>query len=387
MIVQTEMDLAKLHFDPQNPRLSKAIRSDYSEENVLNYMIRSGNVVELMQSIGEMGFSEAEPLLVAPREGDSGNYVVVEGNRRLAALKLLSSTKIAKIRKLTIEETIKNAKHKPQRVPVLIYDNRNQILDYLGYRHITGVKDWGALEKARYLRQLYDKHIETEKEERIYSVLAKMIGSKSDYVARLLLSLKLYDTANEEAFFGIDIDEDNFNFSFIPTMLSYSNMTHYLGLKDSGKLDISTLNKDNLERVFGWVFHPDNALIQDSRQISDLNQIIGSEAACRRLEEGATISEAIIFTRVPSNTFVELLDKAKNSLQTAKDMIEQLSDRPEYSDKKIEDIEKLCRTLRGALSENFGVSDTTAKGELTPEQVARLLELLKQGESHDGAKG
>lgn len=50
------------------------------------------------------------------------------------------------------------SKNAPSVAPCIIYDNEADIIDYLGYRHITGVKDWGALEKARYLDRLYDQH-------------------------------------------------------------------------------------------------------------------------------------------------------------------------------------------------------------------------------------
>ena len=56
------------------------------ENKVIDYMVKYGNVTELMLSIGETGYSEAEPLLVV-KEG-TDKYIVVEGNRRLAALKL-----------------------------------------------------------------------------------------------------------------------------------------------------------------------------------------------------------------------------------------------------------------------------------------------------------
>lgn len=145
--------LNNLKFDAQNPRLPMRLQGVTDENKVIDYMVKYGNVTELMLSIGETGYSEAEPLLVV-KEG-TDKYIVVEGNRRLAALKLLNDSELTKVRIQSINSVVSGAKYIPEEVPCIVYASREDVLDYLGYRHITGVKDWGALEKARYLDQLY----------------------------------------------------------------------------------------------------------------------------------------------------------------------------------------------------------------------------------------
>ncbi len=105
-------------------------------------MLQNGDLPELMASIASTGYSDAEPLLVTP---GLGGFIVVEGNRRLAALKLLHAPELAPLRKKTIAEVAANAKHKDiTNIPVICYEKRQDILDYLGFRHITGVKPWGS---------------------------------------------------------------------------------------------------------------------------------------------------------------------------------------------------------------------------------------------------
>lgn len=166
--------LNNLKFDAQNPRLPMRLQGVTDENKVIDYMVKYGNVTELMLSIGETGYSEAEPLLVV-KEG-TDKYIVVEGNRRLAALKLLNDSELTKVRIQSINSVVSGAKYIPEEVPCIVYASREDVLDYLGYRHITGVKDWGALEKARYLDQLYQIHIKSTPQEKIYQKLAKMIG-------------------------------------------------------------------------------------------------------------------------------------------------------------------------------------------------------------------
>ncbi|MDQ0902754.1 hypothetical protein [Paenibacillus sp. V4I7] len=378
------VSLDKLHFDPQNPRLPKTLIGSEDELKVIDYLNRYGNIVELMQSIGEIGYSEAEPLLVVPKIGYPENFIVVEGNRRLAALKLLSNPELTTLRKKSIAEAKDLAKSIPTVIPVILYNNREEILDYLGYRHITGVKDWGSLEKARYLDQLYVLHINEVGQEQIYSVLAKMIGSRTDYVAKLHTALKLYEMANNDAYYDVDIEEKDFNFSWLTTALSYSDTIAYLGLSSAGDSSLTNLNKEHFAQLFIWLFDPVKRKVEDSRNISELNKILESRPALKKLEQGSTISEALLYTSAPNETFHSLIEKARTSMQSSKNMIEQLSMYPENTIAVIEDIEKLCKSIKGAISENFssnGGGKLAGLEDLTPDQLQKLLRLIeKQGE-------
>lgn len=385
MVQKIKVNLEKLHFDPENPRLPQRLIGSRDEKKVLDFMIKNGNIVELMQSLGETGYSDAEPLLVVPRNGSEvEEYIVVEGNRRLTALKLLSHPELASLRKNVISEAVKSAKHVPKDIPVILYPSRGEILDYLGYRHITGVKDWGALEKARYLDQLYNSHIDNVGSEQIYSVLAKMIGSRTDYVSKLHTALKLYNLANDDAYYGAEIEETDFNFSWLTTALSYSDTVSYLGLSSPGDSSLTGLDKENFVQLFEWMFDPKKKKVEDSRQISDLNQILKSEPARHKLEKGSTISEALLFTSAPNETFHTFIVRAKENLQNSKNMIEQLNKYPDDAVSLLEEIEKLCKTIRGSISENFsdsksGIEKLTDK--LTEDQLKKLLSLIdKQGE-------
>ena len=107
--------LNNLKFDAQNPRLPMRLQGVTDENKVIDYMVKYGNVTELMLSIGETGYSEAEPLLVV-KEG-TDKYIVVEGNRRLAALKLLNDSELTKVRIQSINSVVSGAKYIPEEVP------------------------------------------------------------------------------------------------------------------------------------------------------------------------------------------------------------------------------------------------------------------------------
>ena len=110
-------------------------------------MLLDASIIELMLAIGQSGFFVGEALLVVPVGDDS--FTVIEGNRRLASLKLLSEPELATVQKNKIATVISETTERPVLIPCIIFSTRDEITKYLGYRHITGIKSWGVLAKAR----------------------------------------------------------------------------------------------------------------------------------------------------------------------------------------------------------------------------------------------
>lgn len=347
----TYVNLENLFFDPQNPRLPQALQGIVSEEPVITHMLRDESLVELMKSIGQTGYSTSEPLLVVPV--DNGNHIVVEGNRRLAALKLLADPSKATVRRKAVEEVVRENNQTPTSIPCICYSNRDEILDYLGYRHITGVKSWGALEKARYLRQLYDRHVESVGEARIYSVLAQMIGSRRDYVAKLLTAYSLYERANENAYYGIDITEKDVDFSILSTAISYENIYNYVGLESTGDIDGKNIDDSHLAFLFTCLYDPQKK-IGESRELKQLNAVIGNDYALAEYQAGSSLQIASYYTSEPLEAFQKFLADATKSLENAKGTVERISiddDTLDLLEKKLQVIRKLAISIGGSLKE------------------------------------
>ena len=369
---KTLLGLEKLQFDTQNPRLPLRLQGEKDEKKIIDYMVREGNIIELMASIAEMGYSDAEPLLVTLSA--NGNYTVVEGNRRLTALKLLVTPELSKLRNQSIADIINEAKQIPQSIPCIIYEKRDDILDYLGYRHITGVKDWGAIEKARYFDQLYQSHANEGNKHNIYSQLAKMIGSKPNYVFNIHVSLMLYERATENAYYGLGIEDDDIEFSWLYTIFGYQEIKAFLGIERRYDNSLDTLNEDNLKDLFMWMFSPKKAVITESRQIPKLKEIIASPEARKKLKKGATLEEALLYTSHPQDMFIKMVETARQNLKSAKESIEQLDKIPDEAMQILDEIKKIVRSISGALNENF-----TQKNEINfLENLKENPEMLKQ---------
>src|SRR4051794_3670153 len=77
--------LASLRLDAQNPRIPENRRTGDTAE--LATLLEMGfDAYPVAQSIAELGFFNAEPLIVIPNLDTPGTWIVTEGNRRLTAL-------------------------------------------------------------------------------------------------------------------------------------------------------------------------------------------------------------------------------------------------------------------------------------------------------------
>ncbi|WP_338617193.1 hypothetical protein [Achromobacter sp. E1] len=85
--------ISKLHFDLQNPRFSNLA----DERDALHAFcsgLHAAKTVRLAESIAEHGLNPSKALIVVPAQ-KVGHFIVHEGNRRLAALRLLAVPKRA----------------------------------------------------------------------------------------------------------------------------------------------------------------------------------------------------------------------------------------------------------------------------------------------------
>ncbi|MCC6350200.1 MAG: hypothetical protein IT347_11500 [Candidatus Eisenbacteria bacterium] len=143
--------VASLHLDKKNPRLGRETLASAPRE-IIQYLFDHDKALEVADSIATRGFFPNEPLLAVKEDG---RLVVVEGNRRLAALKALrepglltgsSSRQVERVaRKLTDPQSILT-------VPVTIAPNRRATDRQIAGRHIgTPVLAWQAENRASFI--------------------------------------------------------------------------------------------------------------------------------------------------------------------------------------------------------------------------------------------
>jgi len=222
---------------------------------------------ELAISFVRNGYFWEEPLVVVPAEQD-GKFVVVEGNRRLATLRLLLNPQARRVVAVTgFPELNPNEAEKLKTIPTVRYSSREQVVPYLGFRHITGVKKWDPYSKARYVAQLIEIG-------RPISQIEDSIGDSERTVKKLYQAYVLLAQIKDEL--DIDDKEIRANFSLLEVLLGQQQIKTFLGVSKAlptGKIDrvVSEDKLENLSDVVSWVFgnreRGEQRIISDSRQI------------------------------------------------------------------------------------------------------------------------
>jgi hypothetical protein len=144
------MTVAGLHLDSKNPRLGREVTATAPRE-IIQYLFEHDKAMEVAESISTRGFFANEPLL-AVRE--SGKLIVVEGNRRLAALKVLRGPGLLEGPKQRQAERLsrRHAAQNISSVPVTIAPNRKATDRLIAGRHIgTPVLAWEAENRASFI--------------------------------------------------------------------------------------------------------------------------------------------------------------------------------------------------------------------------------------------
>lgn len=324
----TDIDPAvtDLDFDPKNPRFLDAFDGmEQADAEAIRRMVEEENIHELVGSIGQQGYFPGEPLLVTPNRERPGRFIVVEGNRRLAALRVLSGLVPDGHLPESLVQAVREATHKPLQVKCLNFSDRRDILKYLGFRHISGPRRWEPLSKARYLADLIANFYTDLTFDAQLRAVAKDIGSRRDYVAQLLTALGLYDRAKAKNYYDLQrLSERDISFSLITTALSYSNIVQFLEMQSREDATLRGLDEDRLKELLAWMFAQDqkgDTVLGESRRLKLLAAVVASSTATAELRKKGDLDQAYIHTSGPVDALTKLLDAADRSLEDCSAMM------------------------------------------------------------------
>lgn len=279
--------IEELYLDLKNPRLGRQYtREDMSQEKILELM-EDWALDELSASFIESGFWVHEALLVV-REEVQGQLrlVVVEGNRRVAALKLLFAAKEGRFaskrwRSFADSDTSKVDRN---RIPYIVADTRDDILAYLGFRHVTGIKEWNPAEKAEFIARMIDEQGLS------YEQVRRKIGSKTPAVRQHYISYRIL-LQMEELPEDIELRNVEARFSVLYLSLRTSGVQSYLQIDvqaepEKAKLPVPPDKLNHLAKFALWLFGNDRQppLITDSRLVDDFGTVLESPQAIEYLE-------------------------------------------------------------------------------------------------------
>lgn len=334
-----EVDISRLKLDELNPRLPERLKSA-PEKDVLNWMLSDATLIDLMASISENGFFSGEPIIAIP---NGNNFTVIEGNRRLSAVKLLAHPEYATTSPKAVETISKEATENnniPTSLWVYVVNERHEVENYLAFRHVTGVKQWPVISKARYLNNLYQQ--KGNKGISVYKELAKEIGSKASYVRRLLTGYEAFEIIQSRKYFNIpDLDEENFDISLITDAITmHSALAEYMGIDMESATPFEGVKQERLKEVTEWLYEKlsnGKTRIGENRNLRVLNKVIQNIEARESFISGEkSLKEAAELTDLVDENIRLYLNKALQNLVEAQKIVHRSSN-PDRNDKKIAD--------------------------------------------------
>lgn len=318
------VEISKLRLDPENPRLPESKRG----ESQLDLAITLDNgfeaflVAELMAS---HGYFASEPMIVIPDE-QPGYFIVVEGNRRLTAVKGLTEPETRshfldpdKWNELASKSPLKLT----DKLPVVIAQDRLSVAPVIGTRHIGGILQWRPYPQARYIADLVDKHGFKVEE------VASMIGMPKSSVADLYREQAIASQAKE-----MSIETGNLEsaFSLLTVAMKNSKIREHVGAPTGtsfrpGTKPIPENKKEELREVLGFIFGSEDSepVISDSRQITSLANCIANEEGLKALRQGKSLEEAkqriTSSSMSPIDRLTSRLTAGRNALTSASEDI------------------------------------------------------------------
>ena len=311
-----EVPLDRLQLDVENPRLPFDIELEsHSTSRLLAEFYRRYNLVEIARSIVDKGFTprHAEALLVVEDPTDQCSYIVIEGNRRLATLKLLTDQNCrnaAGIKGSEWDDLAEKASTRDlKQIPVIVYPDRESLDAYLGFRHITGPKPWRPEAKARFIAKLL-------RDGESVGDVARHIGSNHRTVRRYAEAYAIYHQALNAS---MPMDKVEAAFGVFYNALDREGIRAYLGL--GRQVDIVTLpevpvppeNMDELRELIGLLYGDSSRkldrVIKESRELRMLSEVLSNDLARANLLRDRDLERA---WRVGGGGRTELLGQLAN---------------------------------------------------------------------------
>lgn len=319
---RSQLSLRSLNLDPNNYRFRDSeLYSPVSESEATSPEVQrrtavlisgksSENLKDLIDSFRKNGFLPVDQIQVK-RIDESGKFLVVEGNRRIAALKYLQAR--------YENEGFDLGRLDPEiftKVPVIYYNDADEShhLVLMGLKHISGNKKWPAINQAELVRTLHVEH------QLSIIAICQSIGITQNEVTGTLQTLALIDHYKNSAY-GDQFKSDKY--SIFREIIRNRKLKNWLEWDEINK---RSRRADNLERMFSWIseeFIADDDDAEDeligagqklepilirSAQVRDLAKIIDDEQALSNLDVTRNLAEATLSSDVLGK------DKVKNAI-------------------------------------------------------------------------
>lgn len=352
-----------LLFDTENPRMAQYEKTT-DESKILNDLWDNMAVNEIVMSILANGFFQNEPMYAIVSPTQKGKYIIIEGNRRLAAVRAILSPELIKsknIQKYTKNITEQIIKDITDGLPVVVLNNREESWRLIGFKHVNGAAKWDSFAKASYIAYIHNEHHVPLAE------IAEQIGDNNNTTLKLYQSLMVLKQAETHTDFRIsDIYKKKLSFSYIFSSLGYTSVQDFISLKRDENLiePIPEYKYKNLELLLLWLYGSKGRNIKpiinsQTKDLGMLNKVLTSKKSIDTLLATSDLESSY------QNSFTDI-ELLRDSLIKAKSHFERIlskissydGDRNslEYALELAEDADTIFSTMKKKYNEIKGIS-------------------------------
>lgn len=344
-----------LELDRKNPRFGgdDVPAGKKGEVTIIRRLNEQADLMELVESIAANGYLDLEPLFVVEEKGEK---VVVEGNRRVAAIKLLRDSALAQEAGITVPAMPEDRASSLESVHVIKLANRDDARQLIGFKHINGTHKWDSYAKARFAAEWYrkEKHNGTTLED-----IARSLGDRHDTVQRLVQGIFILDQAREKGLFDSDdrFPGRVFFFSHLYTALTRIEYRKFLGLPDRWRDSIPKedpvpkANLPQLKELMNWLYgsKEDNeqpVIRSQNPDLKHLGEILVSAPALSKLRVDRDLKAAYEWSGARAKQFSEHLIKALTQAENAASVMYSYEPDPALLE-SADNLVKVSRTILG----------------------------------------
>lgn len=309
--------------DPNNPRLlaldptaQRVPDNRVSEPRVQEYVLaqmmeRALAVRPLKRSIRQVGFLKMDKIVVRPL--DSGRYVVVEGNRRVAAIKAL--LRDHDTGRDTLPDELLEQLHQLEVLVLTTAAEEASKDQWLlqGLRHISGVKAWGPYQRA--------KALETLVQEMGYDLrqAADTVGLGPTQAARALDAIVALERMHQDPQYGDCATPDMY--SYFEEVMKRPDLRNWLGWhREEYWQDSGFDNYENLAFFYSWITPQDDEDPKINRAIDvrELANVVTNEDSLEELmrPEGSLVRAVAMTVEAERADWERHVRRAIEALQT-----------------------------------------------------------------------
>jgi len=336
----------ELFLDPDNPRLVELDVTVDDQDEITRVLWTERAVDEIAASIEASGYWQHEELFAV---WENDRRVVIEGNRRLAALKLLLDTDLrSRVGASGLPALTEERREGISSVPVVM-TTREEQWRYVGFKHVNGPQDWDSLAKARYIADVHNDFGIALPE------IARTIGDKNQTVRRLYRGLMVLEQAESTGQFHRD---DRFNkrfaYSHLWTGIGLSGIQTYLGLDADGGYEPDPVPQDRVARlgeVCRWLYGSKTLeqrplVVSQNPDLRRLNEVLLSDDGIAALRNGEDLVAALKISQGDERLFREAVLQAERSLRDATSLVLTGYDGDASLAKRVENLVTLATRVR-----------------------------------------